>query len=410
MMAALSAATFARDNNIDLSVTIYERNDRVGKKLLMTGNGRCNLTNIDQDFSHYHGEDAAFCRGALHRFSQEKTCSFFSEIGVLLTEEEGKMYPLSLHASSVLDAFRLALSANGITILTGYRVVRLERDANTYRLRSSDGEDVIAKEVIVAAGGMCAPVTGSDGTLYPALQTLGHRVVEPLPSIVQLRSESPLCKPLSGIKCHAAVQLVIDGQITRADKGEVLFTDYGLSGPPILQLSGYVSRAMHHMSSSEIRVDLDFFPNFSEDEILAMLFERRETFADRKAEDYLVGILQNRMAISLMKASIRQSLSVCVRDLSDNDLISLAHAMKNTNILIQGTMPFSSAQTTIGGFRTADFHPTTLESRLCPGLYATGELLDIDGDCGGYNLQWAWSSGYIAGRSAAKRLLEMNEQ
>ncbi len=406
MMAGLSAAMYAQDKGRDLSIVIFERNDRVGKKLLMTGNGRCNLTNTDQDFSHYHGEDASFCRGALHRFSREMTSDFFSRIGVLLTEEEGKMYPLSLHASSVLDAFRLALKTFRLDVRTGSRIVSLEREAESFRLRTSEKEFLRAKKVIVAVGGVCAPITGSDGSLYPILLSLGHTLVEPLPSIVQLRSNSLLCKPLSGIKCNAEVRLYIDGNLSREDKGEVLFTDYGLSGPPILQLSGNVSRAVHRLPSPEIFIETDFLPACTDDEVIAMLFERREMFSDRIAEDFLVGVFQNRMAISLMKLSFSHSLHTSVHDLTDHDLITLAKAIKHTRIMIQGTQPFSSAQTTIGGLKTRDFHPASLESRRCPGLYATGELLDIDGDCGGYNLQWAWSSGYVAGHSAARSLME----
>ena len=406
MMAALSAITSAEALKSPIRIAVFEKNDRVGKKLLMTGNGRCNLTNLDQSFSHYHGSQPTFCRGPLLRFTMDKTLQFFEDLGVVTMSESDKVYPSSLHASSILDAMRIAMEEKGILLFTNCHITSVRRDNNEFHLQTRDKNSFYAKTLIIACGGTAAPATGSDGSSYSFLTQFKHSLIDPLPAIVQLKSDSLFCKPLSGNKVLAKADLLVHNSLIRSESGEVLFTDYGLSGPPILQLSGYVSRAMKADALSKPVIRLDFASDVSEDELLSRLFLRRESFPFRRIEDFFVGFFQKRLAITLLKSSQSRPLSSLVSELTDEDITSICRAIKKTELVITGTMPFSNAQTTIGGIATDFFLSATMESKHVQGLFACGEILDIDGDCGGYNLQWAWSSGFLAGRSAMQRVTE----
>jgi len=411
MVAAIFAQrTFRENNHKSCRVTVFERNDRVGKKLLMTGNGRCNLTNLDSDLIHYHGKDVLFAKGALLRFPPSAVISFFEESGVICTVEDNqKVYPLSLHAASVLDSLRLLMDELGIQVRTGTQVADISRDQNEFILSSADKKIFRAACVIVAAGGMCAPSTGSDGNGYNLLSMFSHRLFAPVPSIVQLRTDTKFCKPLSGNKIQGCASLYIGTKKIREEPGEILFTDYGLSGPPILQLSGYVSRALADRSQSGagmIYVSLDFLTGYTPDEVRSMMYMRKASFPDRKLEEFLTGLFHKRLALGLLREATDKPMSVSVSSLSDKEIERLSSACKFLKIQVNGTMPFANAQTTAGGIDTNDFDPSTLASVKCPGLFACGEILDIDGDCGGFNLQWAWSSGFLAGSSAAQYLIK----
>ena len=410
--SGMAAAIFAQrtlSGNAGKScrVTVFERNERVGKKLLMTGNGRCNLTNLDTEMYHYHGNEVRFAKGALLRYPPSEVISFFEELGVICTVVESqKVYPMSLHAASVLDGLRLSMDELGIQVKTSAHVVDITKDGNRFVLSLSDKSAFKAISVIVAAGGMCAPSTGSDGNGYKLLSEFSHRLYTPLPSIVQLKTDTKFCKPLSGNKIVGSAALYIGGRKIREEDGEILFTDYGLSGPPILQLSGYVSRALAAKtpggSKEQIYISLDFLPGHSTDEIKSMMYIRQSSFPDRKLEEYLTGLFQKRLALGLLRDATDKPMSALVSSLSTKEIERLSLACKALKIQVTGTMPFANAQTTAGGMDTSDFDPSTLASLKCPGLFACGEILDIDGDCGGFNLQWAWSSGFLAGSSAAQ--------
>lgn len=412
MAAAIFAQrTFKETSQESGSVTVFERNDRVGKKLLMTGNGRCNLTNLDTDLYHYHGNDVRFAKGALFRYPPAKVMSFFEELGVVFTVEESqKVYPMSLSAASVLDSLRLSMNELGIQVKTGSQVIGINRDGNEFVISLADRSTFRALSVIVAAGGMCAPSTGSDGNGYKLLSAFAHRLLAPVPSIVQIKTDTKFCKPLSGNKILGSASLFISGRKVREEAGEILFTDYGLSGPPILQLSGYVSREMAGISGcgseSNIFISLDFLPDYSLDEVHTMMMMRKITFPDRKLEEYLTGLFHKRLALGILRKATDKPLSAVVATLSDKDIDTLASACKAMKIQVTGTMTFANAQTTAGGIDTSDFDPSTLASVKCPGLFACGEILDIDGDCGGFNLQWAWSSGFLSGSSAAQYVIK----
>jgi len=406
MVAALEAKrVLLEQNNSSASVVIFERNDRMGKKLLTTGNGRCNLSNLDCSIDHFHGNDAQSIAPVLAIFTPHKVRALFEEIGLVCTvDEENRIYPASLHASSVLDTLRLALDEAAVTVNTGTKVSSVTHSGNVFELRTSDGALFTARTVIVATGGACAPGTGSDGNGYALLRSFSHTLIPPIPSIVQLTTDISFVKPLSGNKIRGTATLRSGGQPVRTESGEILFTDYGLSGPPILQLSGYVSRALHSAKGSTppaLQVEIDFLPNYTYDSLLQLFEHRRNAYAARCLEEFLTGIFHRRLAYGILKVAIGMSLSLSVSELTFDNCAAIARTCKECRINVTGTQSFAHAQTTAGGIPVSEFDLATMQSRLCKGLFASGEVLDIDGDCGGYNLHWAWASGCIAGAAAA---------
>ncbi|MBN1758106.1 MAG: NAD(P)/FAD-dependent oxidoreductase [Chitinispirillaceae bacterium] len=408
MAAAWFARRCSREYAPGLRIALLERNERLGKKLLSTGNGRCNLTNLDSNGTRFHGTDPSFTQTAFLQFPPLKIITLFEEMGVVCTvEDEQKVYPASLHASSVLDALRCALDESGIELFTGCKITSISKNGTVFSLAISSEETVSAKTVIVATGGMSAPATGSDGNGYKLLSHFSHRCTPTAPSLVQLTTDTSFVKPLSGHKIRGAVTLLFGNEPVRQEQGELLFTDYGLSGPPILQLSGHVSRALHidHLSKP-VTVVIDFLPGYTFDETRALLQKRKAAFAGRALEEFLTGLFQRRLAYGLLKKALGRPLSSGSADLSDQDITALVEVCKRLPIPVTGTKSFTQAQVTAGGIATADFNPATMASLNCPGLFACGELLDIDGDCGGFNLQWAWASGFLAGGSSVDYLQE----
>ncbi len=389
MMAALRAC---REGN---RVTIYERQARLGKKLSATGNGRCNLSNRHAAVSHYHGADPAFTAPALERFGVEKTLSFFEELGLLtVTEADGKVYPFSDQANSVLDVLRLALEASGCALQLGCEIVRVNRRKGLFYLEYAGGCDC-ADRVIVACGGLAGERLGGVGAGYAILKSFGHRCTKLYPALTQLRTEASRVRSLKGVRCTAVVSLLQEGRLLAQEEGEVQFTEFGLSGPCVFPLA----RACAGRSGA-LEAVLDLCPCRTEEALLRALIERRQHFPALSMENYLTGLLHNRLGRTLLR-HLGYAFELPAEELTQQQLRQIAAAIKRFSFPITGTMDVSQAQVTAGGILTSEFDPVTLESRLVPGLYATGEVLDIDGDCGGYNLQWAWSSGWIAGATSA---------
>ncbi len=372
MMAALTASEQAEHH-----VILAERQSRMGRKLLATGNGRCNLSNQNLELSHYHGEQPEFCRPALEAFGVGAALDYFRSLGLLtVTEPSGRVYPYSDSANSVADVLRLPLEQRkNVEILTGREILSLQRKKGRF---IADG--IEADKVIVCCGGMAGSKLGGTELGYKLLGSLGHSRTKLYPSLVQLRTDTRWVRSLKGVRAEAQVRL--NGQCRR---GEVQFTDYGISGPVIFELS---------RGLSEGTLLLDFLPDVSNQELKALLRKRCQDMPELKAEDLLTGMLHNRLGRTLLRAC-GLSLETTCGELGALD--DLVHMVKHFALPVIGNMGMEQAQVTAGGIRTAEFCAHTLESCLCPGLYAAGEVLDIDGDCGGYNLQWAWSSGRLAG-------------
>ena len=394
-------------------VTILEHMDRVGKKILSTGNGRCNMTNLSVREEHYRCSQRQFPMKVLDRFSVWDTLTFFDEIGIITKSKNGYIYPNSEQASAVLDTLRLEADHQGVQVITECHVKSIlpagqpadkgkpsgsrKAEKKTGFQVQTDKGTFSCDRVILAAGSKAAPVTGSDGSGYELAKALGHRIIPPLPALVQLRCQGAFLKQLAGIRCEAVVKLKSEGKILAADNGELQLTDYGVSGIPTFQISRYASVALHQ--GRKVSVVLDFLPAKSMEEMHRFISQRARTMAYRKAGDFLTGVLNKKLAAVLLKQS-RISAEEPAGGIDAGRLCQLIQNIKQFEMLVTATNSFEQAQVCCGGIDTREVKPETMESKLVPGLYLAGEILDVDGICGGYNLQWAWSTGIIAGRCA----------
>lgn len=387
MMAAITAAS-GNENH----VILLERQQRVGRKLLSTGNGRCNLSNLHAAPEYYHGDDPDFIRPAMEQCSVEETLRLFAGMGLVARAEEGgRVYPLSNSANSVVDVLRFAMESAGVEIRTSCPVVDVRRSGQAFVIQLEE-ETLTADKIIVACGGCAGAKLGGVQDGYRILQSLGHTRTKLFPSLVQLTvRDNRYPRAMKGVKAQA--RLTLTGEAQAVGRGEVLFTEKGVSGPAIFDLSRHVSV----VPEGKIGLSMDFMEDFSEEEILTMLQNRCRALPENPAGDLLVGTVHNRLGKMLVRyAEIDGNLTLA--QLTEIQLRKAAAAMKEFLLDVKGTEGFDQAQVTAGGIRTAEFDPDTMQSRLVPGVYACGEVLDIDGDCGGFNLQWAWSSGRLAGR------------
>lgn len=380
-------------------VVVYEKCPRAAKKILATGNGRCNMTNINADIKNYHGENPRFIKGAMNRFWVDETLEFFSEIGILAKEEEnGKIYPYSLQASAVSDVLRMEAEHLGVKIICDFNVSDITKKNKEYKISAKNGNCGFADCVVLAAGGKASPNLGSDGSGYKFAEKLGHKITKLYPSLVQIKTDNTYTKALQGLKINGKALFYEKNKLKAEEKGEILFTDYGLSGPPIFNLSRLAS------VSESGRIEIDIMPEYSEEELYSML--KKRTTSDKTLENYFVGMLAKKLGQVLLKSCNIAPLSRKASSLGENELLQICKKIKSWSFDVRGTMSWNNAQVTAGGVDVSKINPSTMESQLAKGLFFAGEILDIDGDCGGYNLQWAWSSGYIAGVNSAERSQE----
>ena len=371
-------------------VTIYEKNERIGKKILATGNGRCNLTNSKSCISDYHGEDTSFMQNTINTFWHRETIDFFSELGLLTKEEEGgKVYPYSDRATAVLDVLRAELKRCMVKTECKFDVSDIIKRKNAFEIVSYDGKHAFADKVIVSAGGKAAPNMGGGRSGYELLTKNGHHITELSPSIVQLKTDTSKIVGLKGIKCNASVRLGNNKYF-----GELLFTEYGVSGPPVFSLSSY------YEESGTNTLEIDFFDKFSSEQIYRLLMNKIPL--SDTLEDLFTGILHKNIASAIIKGCGFEKLSAPCKDLTSREIQKICDVSKCFKLKVLGTQSWNNAQGTKGGIKTDEVDSISFMSKKIDGLYITGEILDIDGNCGGYNLQWAWSSGYIAGQHAAQ--------
>lgn len=389
MAAALAAA-----ENQNVQVVLMERQARVGRKLQATGNGRCNLTNLHAGNSGYHGEEPAFSRYALERFGPEDTRNWFRGLGLYtVAEASGRVYPYSDQANSVVDVLRFALDKPNITVKLGFEVEKVKKTATGF-LVEAGAERTVCDRLIVACGGLAGTKLGGSMSGYKLLRGLGHHCTRLRPALVQLRSAWGGVTGLKGVRanCHGAVYR--DGVIFAESTGEIQFTEYGLSGPVIFEISRDVCQG-----GGNWLCRLDFLPEIREEALKNELFRRRST--NLPASELLTGILHNRLG-RVLTQEVGISGTRPISTLSDYEIGLAAGAVKAFDVPLTEPLGMDCAQVTAGGILTREFAGETMESRLVPGLYACGEVLDVDGDCGGYNLQWAWSSGRLAGLHAGR--------
>lgn len=384
MAAALAAA-----ENENVQVVLMERQARVGRKLAATGNGRCNLTNLHADCKGYHGENPDFVNPALKRYPVADTLTWFRMLGLYtVAEDSGRVYPYSDQANSVVDVLRFALEKPNIRLLTGFEVKKVKKADGGFRVESAD-EVIFCDRLIIACGGLAGTKLGGSMSGYQLLRTLGHKCTKLRPTLVQLKSSWSGCASLKGVRANCHVQILHDDELYSESCGELQFTDYGLSGPVIFEISRDVCS-----DRGDWRCKLDFLPDLEPEVLRTELMRRRST--NWNAEELLTGILHNRLG-RVLTQSIGVKGSRKISDLRDDEILAVCAAVKSFEVAVTETMGMDAAQVTAGGIVTAEFDADTMESRLVPGLYACGEVLDVDGDCGGYNLQWAWSSGRLAG-------------
>ena len=392
-MAAALAASEKKENQ----VILMERQARVGRKLLATGNGRCNLSNLHASRQGYHGEDAAFADYALASFGPDRTLQWFADLGLFtVAEESGRVYPYSDQANSVVDVLRFALEKENIVQKLGFEVDKVKKTAGGFRIESKE-ETVECEKLIIACGGLAGTKLGGTMSGYKLLRGFGHKCTKLRPTLVQLKSGWTGISALKGVRanCHAAIYH--NDRLFAESTGEIQFTEYGVSGPVIFEISRDVCQ---EKGSWVCRLDL--LPHIDAQTLQGELQRRKNTHLP--VSELLTGILHNRLGrVVTQNAGISQNKDIAA--LSGYELTEVVRQVKEMEISLTEPMGMDSAQVTAGGILTKDFDDKTMESRLVPGLYACGEVLDIDGDCGGYNLQWAWSSGFLAGTHAGKESL-----
>ena len=391
LMAAITAKKSGKE------VIILERKDRILKKVLITGNGRCNITNVNANISNYFGKNISSVENILNRFTPQDTMDFFNELGIVCNEENrGKVYPLSGQASSVVDALRFEAERLGIKIETEFYVRKIEKDGFKFRIYSEDRKKIEAGRVILAAGGQSYPELGSNGSGFELAKELGHSVTKLSPSIVQLKTEKHQVKGLQGIKTDVAVTAYGDNKKICTYDGELLFTDYGISGNVVFNISFVMPLYKN------VEFEIDFMEKFDYNELYEMLKERKRILSHLTMENYFNGMINKKLGQFLSKVSGIEKLSKSVKDLNDSDIRKLCTVLKKYRVKILETTGFKNAQVTAGGVSLDEVNTETLESKIVKGLYFSGEVLDVYGECGGFNLQWAWASGHIAGENSAK--------
>lgn len=381
------------------SVAVFEQNDSLGKKILSTGNGRCNLTNLNMGSENYRGDDSEFIQEFLDGFGVSEAMDFFASVGIFTKCRGDYVYPLSDQASTVRDALVMELHRLGADVRKNCHVEEIRKGKKGFLIFCA-GEPSLyrADKVILAAGSKASRIAGSDGSGYALAEGLGHHLSPVVPALVQLISDKKCLKRLAGIRITAQVSLYVDGQITAKDTGELQLTDYGISGIPVFQVSRYAAKALNR--KQRVMAEIDFAPFLTTEDLMEELLRRQRLWKRCAAEKLLNTIFPSKLIpVLLSEAGIERQ--IWGEKLSGKQLGKLAAVCKRFLVPVSDTKPFSDAQVCAGGVRTDEVCPCTMESKLVKGLYLTGELLDVDGICGGYNLHFAWGSGIRAGRHAA---------
>lgn len=370
----------------DVCFLLLEKNDRLGKKILATGNGRGNVSNVDLSADSYHGDDRSFCEYALKTYDNGHIRRFFEEKGVLLTSENGRIYPLSLQANAVLDALRLQADEKRVKTSCEVTDITFDQKQKLFKVYTEKGE-YLSKKVVLCVGGKAAPHFGTDGKSYRLAEKFGHTITDLYPSLVQLTAEKQDIQGLKGVKENAKVTACLGKRVLSCLEGDILFTDNGVSGNTVFYLSSYIT------DKQGVSLYVDFLPGIEKAVCVDSLIKRRSAFPDLPIESFLSGLVHSRISYKTISDVFKEKTnSLKYKDVSDADIVRLVEKLKNTVIRITGNTGFSNCQVTKGGIFTNQVDNVTMESKLVKGLYFCGEVLDVDGNCGGYNLQWAFSS------------------
>ena len=395
LVAAVAAARASKKGS---DILLLESGAKPGRKILSTGNGHCNMTNEKALPMAYHSDNAMILDDLLARFSYRDVLDFFNELGIPSVSRDGYYYPKNKEASSIRDALVSEVQRLGVRIFPNTKIVKAEKNADCFVLTDTEGREYRGDRVILAAGGMAFPKSGSDGSGYNLAMDLGHSIVQPLPGLVALTAEENWVKNFAGVRLDGTVTLQVDGIRRRSQQGEIQLTDYGISGIPIFQLSGDAVDALSQNKKTAIL--LNFWDNKTETDILFALKMRCKARPDWETGELLRGIVPNKCIATLLSLSKIELHEPC-RTISVSSLTKLARNLSQLSFTINGAKDFDSAQVTRGGVPLEEVD-RNLQSKITPGLFFAGEILNVDGPCGGYNLQWAWTSGHEAGIAAVK--------
>lgn len=393
--SGITAACEAKKMFSQAEVVICERLDRIGKKILSTGNGKCNLSNKLIESRNYHGSVNAL----RYIESTPPAEELFAEAGIICTaDEQGRMYPYSGSAASVLNALRLRLKEFGVIEMCGFEVCDIAPDKSGYIVNSADGRNISCRRIIIAAGGYAAPNMGTDGSMIRVLRGKAIKSEKIVPAVAPLRVDPESVKGLKGVRAKCVVRACTDGKVLREEKGEVQFTENSLSGICVFNMAYLFGKY-----DDRLKLELDLAPDMKEGDIEAYLYTITAQRSDCELNELLTGMFSKNLAVYLVKTTLRRAMTEPVSGISDRDISALANRIKNCAFAVTGTSSWQNAQATLGGI-SADEITDELELRRFKGVYLCGEILDTVGDCGGYNLQWAWSSGITAGRNCALSL------
>ncbi len=406
-MAAITAAQAGAD------VHIFEKNEKPGKKLYATGNGRCNLTNLHMDDSCYHTRTAdkngsSLIHSAIERYSPADQIRFFADLGVPVYDRDGYVYPRTNQAQTVVRALEKRIAALGIRVHTGCPVRKIRRsqqgtkaDDTVFYVDCNDREARAFDTVILCTGGMAGPQYGTTGDGYRLAASFSHRIRTPLPALTALECKGQFLKRAAGVRCRAAVTLYTGNdkkQIREGrEEGEVQMTDYGISGIPVMQISGMAARLLE--SKQRVFVQIDFLPEFSDSAFSDEIERRMREDRSQMLGDLFLGLVHKKI-LDLLLAEKGLQAEMKARRIDDAGIRQILQSMREYTLEVIQVKSFKQAQVTSGGILLEDTD-ADFQSRLQPGLFFAGEVLDVDGRCGGYNLQWAFATGYIAGLAAA---------
>ena len=378
MMAAIQAA------RTGAAVTLLEHNEKPGKKILATGNGRCNLTNLVQEPSRYRSSQPDFPWKIITQYPLEDTLAFFSELVIYTKDRNGWVYPYSDQAAGVAQVLELEARHQKVKIKTTEEVTDILREDGQYLVKTATWQ-YPCDSVIISCGSSASNVEGSSTTGYELAEKLGHTVVKPLPSLCGIRGKDNYYAKWAGSRMDGRITLEIDGETVGEEQGEILFTEYGISGIGVFQLSRYAVRGTDEGKIATYHLDL--MPQLTKEELVKLLLDRQQAGSYKNPQELLIGLLPRKMIDVLVKKTYEPE--------------KIAERLKDWQVPVKGAYALQQAQICSGGVDPREL-TEQLESRLHPGIYFTGEVIDVDGPCGGYNLQWAWSSGAVAGRAAAE--------
>lgn len=395
IMAAISAAESGR------SILLIEKNEKIGKKLLATGNGRCNLTNINVSNKNYSSDDLNFVESVISQLDQNKTIDFFESLGVMLkVEDKGRVFPRTNQASTILHVLSDQLNRKNITLLTGKTVLNVTNKDQGWEVKLND-KIVCGKKLLITTGGKAAHYLGSSGDGLFWAERIGHKISPIHAALVPINILEKWPKDVMGLKVNGKARIVNQNKILLEKSGDILFTHFGLSGPAIMGLSSSISKLI--AKGLKPKISLDLFPEKTEKSLDELIKKVLNVSGAKQLKNALLGVLPHNLIGQIIKIAEIPGEQKSA-EITRSDREKLITTLKNIEFTPVSTRPLKEAQVTAGGISTAEVNKRTLESKICPTLFFAGEILDVDGDSGGYNLQWAWSSGYVAGKGMTDQI------